>query len=88
VFLLLFGTGIRARSSLQAVSAWVGTTKVEVQYAGAQEEYVGLDQINLKLPRSLASQGEVEVLLIVEGNPTNPVQLRIKSQSLSIAEAK
>jgi len=88
VFLLLFGTGIRARSSLQAVSAWIGSTKVEVQYAGAQEEYVGLDQINLKLPHNLAGSGDVEVLLIVEGNPTNPVQLRIKAQSLSMAEAK
>lgn len=88
VFLLLFGTGIRARSSLQAVSAWIGSTKVEVQYAGAQEEYVGLDQINLKLPRTLASQGEVEIVLIVEGSPTNPVRLRFKMPSLVMQVAR
>lgn len=88
VFLLLFGTGIRARSSLQAVNAWIGTTKVEVLYAGAQEEYVGLDQINLRLPRTLASQGEVEVILIVEGSPTNPVRLHFKTPSLVMQVAR
>ncbi|MBS1808649.1 MAG: SBBP repeat-containing protein [Acidobacteria bacterium] len=87
VFLLLFGTGIRARSSLQAVSAWIGSTKVEVLYAGAQEEYVGLDQINLRLPRSMAGQRDQEIVLIVEGSPTNPVIVSFKSLSTSPLQA-
>ena len=60
VHLLLYGTGIRGRSSLGAVSVKIGGVAVPVSYAGDQMQYVGLDQINAgPLPRSLAGRGEV-----------------------------
>jgi uncharacterized protein (TIGR03437 family) len=78
VFLVLFGTGIRGRGALSAVTAQIGGTDCEVTYAGPQGGFVGLDQVNLKLPRSLAGRGEVAVQLTVEGRPANTVQVTIK----------
>lgn len=78
VFLLLFGTGIRGNSGLANVSVTVGGSPVEVQYAGAQGDYVGLDQLNLKLPRSLAGRGSSMIELTVEGKAANPVKIQIK----------
>src|SRR5262249_33906317 len=54
VFLILFGTGLRNRSQLSAVTAIIGGTAIQPTFAGAQNDFVGLDQINLLLPRSLA----------------------------------
>ncbi len=78
VFLVLFGTGIRNRASLSSVSAKVAGEPVEVLYAGEQGGFVGLDQINLRLPRSLIGRGEVDVVLTVNGRSTNPVQISIR----------
>jgi uncharacterized protein (TIGR03437 family) len=78
VFLLLFGSGLRGRSALDAVSVTVGGEQAEVVYAGAQGSYVGLDQVNVRLPRSLAGRGEVDVILIVDGQGANGVRVNIR----------
>jgi len=78
VVLLLFGTGIRGRSSPASINARLGGVPVEVLYAGAQAEFAGLDQINLRLPRSLAGRGEVDLLVEVDGRAANPVRLSIQ----------
>lgn len=78
VFLLLYGTGLRGRSTLAAVSATIGSMPSEVSYAGPQGEYVGLDQINVRIPRSLAGRGSVSVGLIADGNAANSVTISIK----------
>ncbi|MGH9844818.1 MAG: hypothetical protein ACREEM_39380 [Blastocatellia bacterium] len=77
LFLVLFGTGLRLRASLSNVAATVGGTDAPVVFAGAQGELAGLDQINLRLPRSLVGRGEVEVALTVDGQKANPVRLAI-----------
>jgi len=77
VFLILFGTGIRGRSDLSAVTASVGGTGSEVLFAGPQTGFVGLDQVNLRLPRSLAGRGEIDVALAVDGNAANIVKVNI-----------
>lgn len=46
VFLVLFGTGIRGRSALSAVTAQTGGADCEVTCAGPQGGFVGLDQVN------------------------------------------
>ena len=72
VFLLLFGTGIRGFTS--AVTATVGGETVPVLFAGEQPAFVGLDQVNIgPLPRSLIGAGEAEIVLTVDGIPTNAV---------------
>lgn len=78
VFLVLFGTGWRSRSDLANVTARVGGVATEVLYAGLQGDFVGLDQVNLKLPRSLAGRGLVEVTLFADGYSSNAVQINIK----------
>jgi uncharacterized protein (TIGR03437 family) len=78
VFLNLFGTGIRFRSSLTNVRAQIGGVEAEVVYAGPQGEYVGLDQINIRIPRTLIGRGTVNVALIVDGKAANIVTITIK----------
>lgn len=77
VFAVLFGTGIRNRSSLAAVTAQVGGAPAQVQSAGASGQ-AGVDQINVLLPRSLAGRGEVDIVLIVDGKTANTVRVNIK----------
>ena len=78
VFLVLFGTGVRFLSTLSDANATIGGTRVEVLYAGPQGNFVGLDQVNLRLPRSLAGKGEVDVVLLAEGKEANHVRVNIK----------
>jgi uncharacterized protein (TIGR03437 family) len=78
VFLILFGTGIRQRSSLSAVIATIGGAYAEVSFAGAQGDFAGLDQVNVRVPRSLAGRGEIDVLLTVEAQMANAVRVNIK----------
>ncbi len=77
-FLTLFGTGIRFRNTSLPVSAQVGGVSVEVLYAGEQKEFVGLDQVNLRLTPALIGRGQVEVILAVEGRATNPLWISFK----------
>ncbi|MEP7336870.1 MAG: hypothetical protein ABI977_03935 [Acidobacteriota bacterium] len=78
VFLILFGTGLRQRSALSNVQALIGGANAEVLYAGPAPGFVGLDQINLRIPRSLIGRGEVEVGLRVDDRTTNLVRISIR----------
>ncbi len=78
VFLLLFGTGFRNRSILENVSARIGGIEAPVLYAGASGGFVGLDQINVQLPRSLRGRGEVDVAMTVDYKAVNMVRIAIK----------
>ena len=78
VFLILNGTGIRGRTSLAAVTATIGGTPATVSFAGPQGDFVGLDQINVGIPRSLIGRGDVDVVLTVDGKITNTVKINIK----------
>lgn len=79
VYLNLYGTGVRGRSSLSAVSATVGGVAVPVLYAGPQGDLIGLDQVNIgPLPLSLGGRGEVQVVLTVDGKQANVVTVAIR----------
>jgi uncharacterized protein (TIGR03437 family) len=78
VYLLMFGTGIRSRSSLSGVIATIGGAYAAVSFAGVQPDFAGLDQVNVLVPRSLIGRGEVDVLLTVETQMANPVRIHIK----------
>jgi uncharacterized protein (TIGR03437 family) len=78
VYLLLYGTGIRKRSSVAGVRVSIGGTDGTVSYAGPQAEFPGLDQVNALLPRSLRGRGEVEVALTVDGKAANPVRVNVR----------
>ncbi|MGH9835015.1 MAG: hypothetical protein ACRD9Y_18495, partial [Blastocatellia bacterium] len=78
VFLILYGTGLRNRSSLAAVTCTIGGVAVPVLYAGETPGFAGLDQVNIgPLPRSLTGRGEVDVVLTVDGRQANVVRIRV-----------
>ncbi len=78
LFLIGFGTGARNRNSLAAVTATMGGVSADVSFAGAQGDFVGVDQINIAIPRGLAGLGNVEVVLRVDGKTANAVSINIK----------
>lgn len=77
VYLILFGTGWRGVRSQSEVVVRIGGITVPIEFAGAQGVYVGLDQINIRLPRELSGRREVEVTLEVEGMIANIVRVFI-----------
>ena len=78
VFLVLFGTGFSRNNSLANVSAQIGGATAEVLYAGPQGGFAGLDQVNLRVPRSLAGRGDVNIQLTIAGRTANVVRVNIK----------
>ncbi len=78
VYLVLYGTGFRRRSALSAVSVKIGGADMTINYAGPQLQLVGLDQINVLLSRNLAGRGEVDVVVTVDGKPSNTVKVSIQ----------
>jgi uncharacterized protein (TIGR03437 family) len=77
VFLVLFGTGWRNRNLQFGVSAKIGDVDSPVPFAGAQPSLVGLDQMNIRLLRSLAGKGEVDLMVTVDGKMANTVRISI-----------
>lgn len=79
LFLQLFATGLRNRSSQSGVSATIGGGGAGVQFAGPQGGFPGLDQVNLTLLRNfLVGKGDVDVVLTVDGKVANITRLRFK----------
>ncbi len=77
LFLALFGTGIRGRSSLAAVRIRIGDLEITPDYAGAQPDFAGLDQVNFEIPRSLKGRGTVTISVVVDGQVSNQVTVVI-----------
>ena len=77
VYLVLYGTGIRHRTALDNVSCVLGGANAAVSYAGPQSGSPGLDQINIAIPAALAGAGDVTLSLTVDGQPANPVTVRL-----------
>jgi len=78
VFLVAYGTGIRFRSSLGGVAAKVGGLDSQVLFVGAASGFFGLDQVNVRLSRSLIGRGEVDFELTVDGLLANGLKLWVK----------
>ncbi|MGH9842575.1 MAG: NF038122 family metalloprotease [Blastocatellia bacterium] len=78
LYLALFGTGLGFPPSTSTVSVKIGGLEAPVQYAGFTPDYAGLDQVNVRLPRSLIGRGEVDLVLTAAGKPANTVKIKIK----------
>jgi hypothetical protein len=76
LYLALFGAGVRFRRSSTPVVVRIGGVESQAIFAGAQGGFIGLDQINVLVPRSLAGRGEVDVTVTLEGRTSNPVRVR------------
>jgi uncharacterized protein (TIGR03437 family) len=71
----LYGTGFRGAGTVQA---FVGDQAAPLQFAGAQGQYQGLDQVNVTLPQSLSGAGEVSVYLVADGKVSNMTTINIQ----------
>ena len=70
--LILFGTGIRGRSSLSGVLVRIGPNRFfGAQYAGPQGTFAGLDQVNVRLLPVLAGSGETDLEVVFDGQVSN-----------------
>lgn len=77
VYLLLYGTGLRAAGAAQTVVT-IGGQNAEVSYSGAQGSFAGLDQINVRIPPALAGRGQVEMRVTVSGIEANTANVTIR----------
>jgi uncharacterized protein (TIGR03437 family) len=75
LILNLYGTGIRGG---QTTKATIGGVPAEVIVVSAQPTNPGLDQVNVRVPRSLAGAGLVEVALEVDGKASNTVVIALR----------
>jgi uncharacterized protein (TIGR03437 family) len=60
------------------ITTVVGGVACETLYAGAQSSLAGLDQVNVRLPRSLVGRGEVDVIFTADGKAANVVRVKVK----------
>ena len=60
------------------VAVKLGGVDGQVTDAGAQPDLMGLDQVTVRVPRSLAGRGEIDVQLTVEAQIANTVRIWIK----------
>jgi uncharacterized protein (TIGR03437 family) len=83
VYLLLYGVGFRNRTSAPNISVnFGGTVKAlnpgDFEDAFAAPGFVGLDQANILLPRTLIGKGTINLVMTVDGKQSNTVQIAIK----------
>jgi uncharacterized protein (TIGR03437 family) len=77
IFLSLYGTGFRGRSSLDGVVVTVNGISLPVLYAGPQPTYPGMDQLNVELPYSLRGLGEVVLKTLIDGQVANEISVLV-----------
>ena len=75
LYLVLYGTGIRNRTSLDHVTCAMGGVNLPVTFAGAQSQYPGLDQVIVPLPVSLKGSGAASLFVTADGKPSNVVSI-------------
>lgn len=78
IYVSFFGTGFRGFSDVSNVHLTIGGVDASVLYAGPQGTFPGLDQVNVGLPLNLRGAGEVDVVLTVDGQSSNPVRIAIQ----------
>lgn len=74
VFLILFGTGLRAGANVRLL---MGVNWFDALYAGPQGSFVGVDQVNVELIRNTLSSTDLNVSVTVNERVTNTVRILI-----------
>src|SRR6185295_1877310 len=74
VFLSLFLSGIRRAADLngdgnvnESIRVVIGGNEFPPLYAGRQPDFIGLDQINVEIPRGLIGRGRTSLSVIAPG---------------------
>lgn len=78
-FLVLYGTGLRRRTSMANVRVTIGGLPASVTFLGAHPRFAGLDQLNVMMPQELRGRGPVDVVVTVDGKTANTVRINIGS---------
>lgn len=78
VLLIPYGTGLRGFTDLANVKATIGGVNAPIFFTGPTPGFVGLDQVNMLIDRSLIGKGTVDVVLTVDGKVANTVTINIK----------
>ncbi len=73
--LVLYGSGIRNASK---VSVLLQGHNSDVVFFGSQTQFVGLDQVNVRIPFALAGQGDVHIALTADGQDANELLIQVK----------
>ena len=76
-FLVLYGTGMRRRSSMSAVRVTIGGLALAADYLGAHAQFEGVEQLNVKMPQTLRGRGIVDVVITIDGRPSNISKINI-----------
>ncbi|MBM3756616.1 MAG: hypothetical protein FJW38_21835 [Acidobacteria bacterium] len=76
IFVLLYGTGLRGRTDPAAVSVTIAGQPAESSDAVAQGQFLGLDQINVRVSPTLAGRGTVNLVVTIDGRASNTVTLQ------------
>jgi uncharacterized protein (TIGR03437 family) len=74
----LYGTGIRGRSSIEALTCQVGVEVARVVWAGPDPDRPGVDRVQVAIPRSLAGSGAAAIRLSVDGVDANSVHVTFR----------
>jgi len=75
VALQFYASGVRDGSE---VHVQIAGHDVPLLYAGPAGHFPGLDEVSVKVPRSLAGSGNVDVTLTVDGRTASPVHIQIQ----------
>lgn len=75
LFLILYGTGLRDHGDLAKVKVRIDGEELPALYAGPQENFVGLDQINLEVTPPLFNRGEVDLAFVAGNQQSNIVRI-------------
>ena len=78
VLLIAYGTGLRGFTDLANVKATIGGVNAPIFFVGPTPGFVGLDQVNMLIDRSLIGKGTVDVILTVDGKTANTITITIK----------
>ena len=78
VSLVLSGTGIRNRSSLDNVRCTIGSISMSVEYAGPDGDVPGRDQVKVRLTAALQGNRDGHLILMVDGVSSNTVLVDIR----------
>jgi len=79
LFLILYGTGIRGRTSLSGLKVSLGNTTLDVLYAGPQNQYPGMDQLNVPLPRTLNPNQVATISITADGAAANTTSILLSN---------
>lgn len=71
LFLELYGTGFRDAGFPGKIRAYIGGREAEVTFAGPHPVFVGLDQVNVKVPRDIPRGASLDLYIWVQ-NEDNP----------------